>query len=576
MKGLFINDGVFNLNGEKIQILSGAIHYFRTVPEYWKDRLLKLKQCGLNTVETYIPWNIHEPEEGEFCFSGLCDVESFVRQAAELGLYVIVRPSPFICAEWEGGGLPYWLLKYKGIHLRCSDPLYIEKVEKFFDELYPRLKPLLYANGGPIIAMQLENEYGSFGNDKAYIPALKAMVEKHGLNVFLFTADGYDDHMLTSGPIDGVYAALNFGSKPREAFAAIDKRRPDQPHTCMEFWGGWFEHWGDNKSFREPEDTLQPLREMADAGESFNIYMFHGGTNFGFYNGSNFTDGKIEPTATNYESDGFLTEAGGLTEKYRLLQQHLHGDTTPIPPIPQKAYPAIELTECAPLFENLDVLCAPVTAKWPMTMEELNQDYGFVLYRTKIPAVTQELPLTVSEVRDRALIWTDGHYRGLIDRSTGQVDEITVFAPQTDIQLDILVENLGRINYGPLILDEKGIVGRVSVGLQNLYDYTMYPLSLKDLSGLDYRAATIEDKPTFYKGTLTVEEPQDTFIDLRGFEKGCVFVNGFMIGRYWSKGPYCSLYIPAPLLNNGQNTIEIFELEKADRLTVRFITEQER
>ena len=321
-KNLEVKGGAFYLDGQKIQILSGAIHYFRVVPEYWEDRLKKLKNCGLNTVETYVPWNLHEPEEGEFCFEGICDMEHFFETADALGLYVILRPSPYICAEWEGGGLPYWLLGYNGLKPRCSNGLYFEKVENYYNELMPRIKRHLFKNGGPIIAVQVENEYGSFGNDKEYISRLYRLMLSYELDTFFFTADGTEKYMLNGGLTDGVFATANFGSDPEGNFDALDARRPNQPHFCMEYWCGWFDHWGEKPHKRDAEDIVAPLKRMRERGEHFNIYMFHGGTNFGFMNGANYAD-TYQPTVTSYDYGAFLTENGEYTEQYRLLKNEL-------------------------------------------------------------------------------------------------------------------------------------------------------------------------------------------------------------------------------------------------------------
>lgn len=321
-KNLEVKGKEIYLNGEKTQILSGAIHYFRVVPEYWEDRLKKLKNCGLNTVETYVPWNLHEPEEGEFCFDGICDMERFFQTADALGLYVIVRPSPYICAEWEGGGLPYWLLCYKDLKPRCSNELYFEKIKSYYNELMPRIKKHLFKNGGPIIAVQVENEYGSFGNDKEYISRLYRLMLSYELDTFFFTADGTEKYMLNGGLTDGVFATANFGSDPEGNFEALGARRPNQPHFCMEYWCGWFDHWGEKPHKRDAEDIVAPLKRMQERGEHFNIYMFHGGTNFGFMNGANYAD-TYQPTVTSYDYGAFLTENGEYTEQYRLLKNEL-------------------------------------------------------------------------------------------------------------------------------------------------------------------------------------------------------------------------------------------------------------
>lgn len=566
-KNLCAANGRFHINDRPVQIISGAIHYFRIVPEYWEDRLKKLKNCGFNTVETYVPWNIHEPQPEEYCFKGLCDLEKFIEIAGDLGLYVIVRPSPYICAEWEFGGLPYWLLREPNLRLRSSDPVFLKYVDRYYGKLLPRLEPLLWKNGGPVIAMQLENEYGSYGNDPDYLPALCGLLKKYGMDTFIFTADGTQDYMLTGGLTPDVFACANFGSKPEENFKKMDSVRPGEPHCCMEFWGGWFDHWGEEHHRRDPLEMSHTVGRMADAGASFNLYMFCGGTNFGFLNGSNYAD-LLQPTSTSYDSDAPLTENGDYTEKYRLLKEKLtvHSNAAPCPvePVITHDYGTLKLTGYSRLFDNLETLSAPVYDCLPRSFEQLGVDYGFVLYRTTVRHPAEFNRLMPGKVHDRALYYADGRYLGLYDRSSEENDKIWFNRTESDVRLDILVENLGRINYGAHLRDEKGLLSGVVLGTQIQYGYTMYPLPLRDLSGLRFKDGfSFDGTPAFYRGVLTVEECRDTFIDMSGFGKGCVFVNGFNLGRYWEKGPYLDLYLPGPLLHKGDNEIIVFELEKA-------------
>lgn len=557
------------LNGEKIQILSGAIHYFRVVPEYWEDRLKKLKNCGLNTVETYVPWNLHEPEEGEFCFEGICDMERFFRTADALGLYVIVRPSPYICAEWEGGGLPYWLLCCNGLKPRCSNELYFKKVENYYNELMPRIKRYLFKNGGPIIAVQVENEYGSFGNDKEYISRLYRLMLSYELDTFFFTADGTEKYMLNGGLTDGVFATANFGSDPEGNFDALDTRRPNQPHFCMEYWCGWFDHWGERPHKRDAEDIVAPLKRMRERGEHFNIYMFHGGTNFGFMNGANYAD-IYQPTVTSYDYGAFLTENGEYTEHYRLLKNELsrcvEAPELPCEPIPLRSYGKIRLYKSARLFDNLENISVPIKDTVPRSFEELHHPYGFVLYRTKVAADTTADKLKLYKVRDSVSVYADGKPLGIIDRMGISDDEIWLGGNENEVTLDLLAENLGRINYGPRLLDKKGIDFPVMIGQQQQFGYTMYPIDFERISELEFKEGAVSDgTPVFLYGELYADECADTFFDMSGFTKGCVFINGFNLGRYWNIGPTLDLYVPAPLIKKGKNEIVIFETESFER-----------
>lgn len=311
MASFTVQGDQFLYEGTPLTLVSGAIHYFRVIPEYWKDRLSKLKACGFNTVETYVAWNIHEPQEGKFCFTGMADIVTFIETAAELGLHVIVRPSPYICAEWEFGGMPAWLLAEDGMRLRCYDEVFLSKIDSYYDVLLPKLKPLLCTNGGPIIAMQIENEYGSYGNDLKYLEHIQESMISRGMDILLFTSDGPEDFMLQGGMVPGVLETVNFGSRTEEAFNSLKQVQPDKPLMCMEYWNGWFDHWNKPHHTRDAQDAVHVFEDMLKAGGSVNFYMFHGGTNFGFYNGAN-NHGIYEPTVTSYDYDSPLTEWGTL------------------------------------------------------------------------------------------------------------------------------------------------------------------------------------------------------------------------------------------------------------------------
>jgi beta-galactosidase len=577
---LHAKDKQFLLDGERFQILSGAIHYFRVVPEYWEDRLLKLKACGFNTVETYVPWNLHEPQENAFNFEGLADIERFITLAGQLGLHVIVRPSPYICAEWEFGGLPAWLLQYSYMKLRCMDATYLQKVDRYYDELIPRLTPLQSTNGGPIIAMQIENEYGSYGNDTAYLTYLRDGLTKRGVDVLLFTSDGPEDGMLQGGTIPGTLATVNFGSRPEEAFEKFREYRADEPLMCMEYWNGWFDHWLKPHHTRDAGDVADVFNRMLRAGASVNFYMFHGGTNFGFYNGANFGE-KYEATITSYDYDSPLSECGDETEKYRavrsVIARYLEKDEKEFPafpaPLPKKSYGRVALTEKADLLGQLAQLSTSVKRTCPEPMEMVGQSYGFIVYSTQVsgPRIGEKLHL--QEVHDRAQVFLDGVYQGTIERWDPR--PLPVDIPAEGARLDIVVENMGRVNYGPKLKDYKGITEGVRLNNQFLFDWTLYPLPLDNTDVIpfvnsekseqeDHVQVQSQERPTFYRGKFHVEEAGDTFVRLDGWSKGVVWINGFNLGRYWEKGPQRTLYVPAPLLRNGSNEIIVFELHRTE------------
>lgn len=577
MQSVFeIKDDIY-MNGEKFKIISGSIHYFRVVPEYWRDRLEKLKAMGCNAVETYVAWNVHEPKEGEFCFEGGLDLCRFIEIAQELGLYVILRPSPYICAEWEFGGLPAWLLTKQGIRLRCYNKVYLDCVARYYDKLIPMIAPYQITNGGPIFMMQIENEYGSYGNDKEYLDALRKMMIERGVNVPFVTSDGACKQYLDDGCLEGVWRTANFGSRGAERFEEMKKMFGDQPLMCMEFWVGWFDHWGmEAHSTVRPEAHTESLEKMLEKGH-VNFYMFHGGTNFGFMNGSNY-DNRITADVTSYDYDAPLSEDGQITEKYLEFQKVI-SKFREIPkvefstPIVRKAYGTLKLEEKVGLFDTLDTLSTPVRGSMPLSMEELGQNYGYVLYRSTI---TRGKDIESCEIRggaDRAIIFTDGKQTEI--RNDTEMHKTTGFKLQEEKgSLDILMENIGRVNYGPEIeLQKKGITHGVQINGTFHMGWDMYSLPLDDVSKVDYSKGYEEGLPAFYKFTFQVDEVGDTFLDVDGFGKGCAFVNGRNIGRFWEIGPQKRLYIPGPMLKEGVNEIVIFETDGKAAETICLVDE---
>ena len=578
MSLLTYNKDKFYLDDKEFTIISGAMHYFRIPREYWYDRLLKLKECGFNTVETYTCWNLHEPEEGVFDFSGMLDLEAYIEIAQELGLYVILRPGPYICAEWEFGGLPAWLLTYKDMDIRCNDELYISKVDRYLKELLGRIRKYLSTNGGNIIMMQIENEYGSYGNDHEYMKKIADIYKENGIDCMLYTSDGATYFMLGGGTHPDYPCVANFGSRPDENFKVLDDFRPGQPRMCGEYWCGWFDHWYDIHHTREPEELAGLFGDMLDAGASLNFYMFHGGTNFGFMNGANCYE-YYEPTITSYDYNALLSEAGDITPAYlavRKIVEKFNGEE--LPPLTvknseKKAYGKLDLTERASIFEALPHISKPVHTAAPKYMEDIGQHYGYTMYSTELEGPREDWELGFDTLHDRAVVYVDGEFKGVHER-TRREDKIQIPLKKGEkVKLDILCENMGRVNYGNHIMDRKGLRG-IRFGLQYHFGWDMYPLTMKDLSAVPFKEATGDVKvASFMRGWLDIEgKPCDTFIRLDGFHKGIVIVNGFNLGRYFNDpGPQKTLYVPAPMLKEGKNEVIVFESDSAESITVEFV-----
>jgi beta-galactosidase len=553
-------------DGQPFRIFSGAMHYFRVHPELWRDRMVKMKAMGLNTLETYVAWNLHEPRPGEFNFSGFADIERFIETAGELGFKVIVRPGPYICAEWDFGGFPAWLSVIPGIRLRCVNKPYLDAVRRFFGELLPRIAKHTCESGGPVIAVQVENEYGSYGNDHKYLRILSDMTREFLPETFQLTSDGPRNLPFNGGTLPGVWATANFGSYAPVAFAKVRELRPNSPLMCCEFWNGWFDHWTEEHHTRSAEEGSEALRQILELDGHVNFYMAHGGTNFGFFNGANRPAVKnYQPTITSYDDDAPINESGDITEKF-LQFRSLLTEFGAVPgelPLPAKktAYGEVKLTRRAPLLENLDRLSVRHTSPQPLCMEQLGQNFGFIFYRTHLQGPVESAVLTVQEPRDRAQVFIDGKEAAVL-YCNDEKHEIPVQIPPEGLLLEILVENLGRTNYGPFLEDSlKGITVGVRLDNQFQFDWEIYPLPLEDLDDLQYSAVeTIEQTgPVFYQGEFTVDEPADTFLKVHG-TKGVCWLNGFNLGRYWEVGPQDTLYIPAPLLKTGINRLEILEL----------------
>lgn len=552
----------FEKDGKEIKILSGAVHYFRNMPDTWRDIFKKMRAMGLNCVETYCAWNMHEKKIGEFDFSGNLDIKGFLQTAAEEGLMAIVRPGPYICAEWEFGGLPWWLQTMDGMEIRCSNAVYMKHFERYLSHLFDEIRELLFTNGGPIIMLQCENEYGYYGDDKNYLQRLYGIYREHGMDVPLFTSDGTSETNLLDGTIKGCLPTLNFGSRVEENFKAHDKLFPNVPKMCMEMWDGWFDAWGDEiHHTTSAENYAQVVDDMLKRG-SLNIYMFIGGTNFGFSSGANHYE-KFAPDVTSYDYDALLTECGDVTPKYlavrEVIRRHTGGELPEIPENRKKrAYGRVELTESAGFFDNLENLSTPIPSDVPKCMEHYGEGYGYIAYTTKLNRDYPETPITFSEIGDRALVYVNRKLSGTVYVNDPEL-KVVIDAKAGDT-LTILVENMGRANFGPKMMRKKGLPGRVMLGERNIihFGWQVYPLPMNNLEKVAFGGAF--DEPTgFYKGSFSVSEAADTFLYLDNFKKGFVTLNGFNLGRYWEIGPQRSLYVPASLLREGENEIIVFE-----------------
>ncbi|MEV5338135.1 glycoside hydrolase family 35 protein [Streptomyces sp. NPDC052676] len=575
----------FSLGGRPLRLLSGALHYFRVLPEQWPHRLRTLRAMGLNTVETYVPWNLHEPRPGVYDFTGIADLDRFLRTARAEGLYAIVRPSPYICAEWENGGLPWWLLADPEVRaLRCRDAAYEARVNRWYDRLVPLIAEHQVTRGGNVLMVQVENEYGSYGTDTGHLERLAAGLRSRGIEVPLFTSDGPDDFFLTGGTVPGILATVNFGSRAGEAFASLARLRPEDPPMCMEFWCGWFDHWGERHVVREPKDAAGTLAEILRAGASVNIYMAHGGTNFSTWAGANTEDpatgARYQPTVTSYDYDAPIDERGGVTEKFRAFREVLrpYADgplPEPEPPAPLLPPTRVRLTESLRLADVFDALAGPeTTAPLPPSFEELGIGHGLVRYRARVPGPRGPYPLSVRGLGDRAHVYVDGRFAGVLERDRAEaVPDVT--APEAGARLELLVESMGRVNYGAGLGDRKG-VRRVLHTQQLLHGWTARGVELGhgtperlpwDSVSRSQSPASAAG-PVFLRGFLDVAAPGDAYLALPGAGKGYVWVNGFCLGRYWpSRGPQRTLYLPWPLLRAGRNEVVVLELD-ADTGTV--------
>ncbi len=571
--------GLFILDGEPFSIKAAELHYPRIPRPYWDHRIKMAKALGMNTICLYVFWNIHEQRPGEFDFTGQNDLRAFIELCEENGMYVILRPGPYVCAEWEMGGLPWWLLKDKDIALRSEDPRFLEAVKRFEKAVAEQIADKTIQRGGPIIMVQVENEYGSFGKNKLYVAAIRDTLREHYGDVAMFQCD-WSSNFLDNG-LDDLIWTLNFGTGAdvEKEFKPLREARPDAPLMCSEFWSGWFDRWGSEHETRPADQMIANIEDLLANDISFSLYMTHGGTNWGHWGGAN--SPGYAPMVASYDYDAPINEQGAPTEKYHmlrsLLKEHLgEGESLAEIPeqIPTMALDSFMLTEYAPLFDNLP---APVKSDTIVGMEALDFGYGSVLYRTSLPAVEAGSVLTVTEPHDYAQVFVNGELIGVLDR---RLDEKTLTLPavESGSQLDILVEAMGRINFGTAIKDFKGITSHVELTAPDgeprritgweifqlpdeevFYSSMIFTPIAKDTSVLPKGV---------YRGTFNIEGVEktaagylpDTFLDFSGWGKGLVYVNGHPLGRIWQIGPQQTLYTPGCWLKEGANDILIFDI----------------
>ncbi|MGO9272776.1 MAG: glycoside hydrolase family 35 protein [Terriglobia bacterium] len=553
----------FLLDDQPFQIIAGEIHYARVPREYWRDRLRKIRSMGLNTICTYMFWNMHEPAPGAFNFEGNLDAAAFIRAAQEEALWVILRPGPYSCGEWDFGGYPAWLLATPDMRVRSTDPRFLEAARKYMREVGRQLAPLQITRDGPILMVQLENEYGSFGHDHAYMQSIEKMIRDSGFDATLYTADGSWPAELAGGTLPDVLSAINFGDgdDPAKEFANFAKFRHGVPRMNAEFWDGWFDHWGEAHHVSSPEAATKGLDWMLSQGISVSLYMVHGGTSFGFMSGANYNK-AYQPDISSYDYDSPIDEAGRPTRKFEairdVIQEHLPAGTR-LPPLPaalpMHEIPTFQLAESAPLEP---LLSRPIRSERPKTMEAVGQSYGFILYRTTMEKAAHGR-LEIKEARDYAVVSQGEKRLGVLDRRLHQSTlEVNL---EAGVPLDILVENMGRVNFGPhLVDDRKGITERVTLDGKELTGWEIYSLPLTDLSLLNFTSAR-EPAPAFHRGAFELDTVGDVFLDLRGWGKGYVWVNGHNLGRYWRIGPQQSLFLPGPWLRQGKNEVIVLDLE---------------
>lgn len=573
---LIIERDRISIDGKEIKIVSGAMHYFRIFPEYWNDRLLKLKEMGCNCVETYIAWNLHEKTEGRFETSGRLDLVKYIEMAEKIGLYVILRPGPFICSECDFGGLPWWLLKYDGIELRTYNRVYLDKVKEYVRKISNLIRPKLITNGGNVILVQIENEFGSYGDDKAYLKELAGYYTEFGIDVPFITSDGDARLLLEKGTLPGVYAAANFRWDSVAAMEILKEFQPDKPGAIMELWNGKAIHYGTRNEKRDLKEVEYSVQTALENASVINLYMFHGGTNFGFFNGSLYFAGKFTVQSTTYDEQAPLNEYGGKTEKYYIEQKVICDylgkpviNETPEPVLTD--YGTAELTASMPLSAMDKKYYSERSSDKLLTMEQCDQGYGYISYTATVDIGKLGCVLKYPVIHDLANLYVDGkllesHHANELKRDIASRCDLTISGKH---ELTLFVESMGRMHFGPQLKDYKGLIGDLVIFDKEkqtntvVTDWTIRNYPFEEVEVTDTETDNVA-QPMLYKFNICLKPEGDTYVEVIGFKRGVVFINGFNLGRHWNIGPQKSLYIPKSLLRDGDNEIIVFDVVGSD------------
>lgn len=559
-----IGETDFLLDGRPYQVVSGTLHYFRIHPEHWADRIRTAKAMGVNTIETYVAWNAHEPVQGEWDATGWNDLGRFLDLIAAEGLHAIVRPGPYICAEWHNGGLPVWLTSTPGIGLRRSEPQYLAAVTAYLERVYEIVAPRQIDRGGNVVLVQIENEYGAYGDDKDYLRELVRVTRDAGITVPLTTVDQPMPWMLENGSLPELHLTGSFGSRAVERMATLREHQPTGPIMCSEFWDGWFDWWGSIHHTTDPAASAADLDALLAAGASVNIYMVHGGTNFGTTNGAN-DKGRFDPIVTSYDYDAPIDESGHPTAKFHAFREVI-AKYAPVPDDVPAARPEAPAFDVALVAEG-DWMPAPAASAptdAPATFEELGHLGALMRLDVELPSFDGDRAvLAFGEVRDLAWVHVDGAPVGRLSRT---LHERALSIPR-GARLTVLVEDQGRVNYADRLGEAKGLIGGATLNGEPLTGWTATPVDLAAVTGSGSSAVG----RTLLRGAFELDAPVDLFVDTEAWGKGFAFVNGFFLGRYWRNVPQQTLYVPAPATRAGTNEIVVLELEQAVEAVARFV-----